>query len=178
MKPLYIFLLFFPFLIHGTNLTTQVRGNDMQSLEHPWKQFKFDGSSELEVEGAIPLSSNFSLWGNSTPSKKKDFLEECEQIRSISFGIKYALPFTQSLFPYIGAGANFSNLQKIDYSTIKKRIKSHDFEYVGKSGVLFFMTSHLFVDLFADYYFSEHSSLQNLKFNGILKTGLGLGIGF
>src|SRR5262245_33504099 len=160
MKLLCLFFSMLPAILFGNSCTTVFRmGYFYPSSE--MREVNKKGGVEYEIENTAPLCGNLSFWLNYNTFNKHNRSSRLPdkttiQIKPLSLGVKYTVPITACIYPYLGIGAS-CNWVKFhdDSSIIKKHTHKKVWGGVAKFGFLYFLTELFFLDFFADYYYTK-----------------------
>lgn len=144
------------------------------------------GGAELEVEAGLYVYRNLNAWVNFNYFHRhgRSFglcSNTTLNMYPLSFGLKYDIPVTDWCALYLGAGASCSFIgmhEKSPFAFHRSRQSNTRWGAVGKSGLLFQLTDHLFMDVFADGYYTRAHLIGNIHNVGGLRTGVGLGVNF
>lgn len=184
-------ILFFPTLLFANRGTLQMRGGYFYPTSELMRDIYHDGGGEFEIQASLNLNPKISLWGNFNFFQRNgDLLGLCDntriQIYPLSIGALYIKPIHQRISLYFGMGASYS-LLKIDNESpltmqnIRNipqnfRENKNGWGLVTKTGITLELTDHLFLDVFADYYYTKMDILLISRQVSGLRTGIGLGI--
>jgi hypothetical protein len=142
----------------------------------------------VEVESAIKFARDpFELWANVNSfwqrgAHRKEF--SCKRVGNmvnISFGMKFSTRIQGCMEPYIGFGPSFGWLDI--WFDNSRSCKNETFNRwalgaVVKSGVMFYITPTVFLDVYLDYIYQPvHWRDIDIDVGG-LRSGIGLGVAF
>lgn len=152
---------------------------------HSFKRFRHiygDVSASYQVEGSIQCDQNMALWTNfdwfSKHGRSIGFRDPTRvDIANISFGIKIPYCITRNIIAYVGIGPSLSRIW------VNNRLFRHRHEEVSKpalggiikGGVNYFITEHIFFDVFVDYLYQPVYFEKFVNIGGV-KIGGGIGI--
>lgn len=170
-----------PIVAEIPNVDVEIRS---AAFFHSSKRFReiygnVGGSYQLEV--STYLCDNFVSWVNFDWYSKHKKSKECAsriRIENISFGIKYPYQFC-NFTAYVGIGPSISRvfLKNKTRCCRRERLSKLAFGGILKTGVNYFITEDVFLDLFFDYLYQPIHFDTWVDIGGI-KTGVGVGIGF
>lgn len=141
------------------------------------------GSYQLEVSTKWRACNCYETWVNFDWFSKEGQSDGFEDptkanIANLSFGIKISSPFCEKFTPYIGLGPSFSRIWlKNESRCHDERVSKVAVGVVFKSGINYFVTRCVFIDLFVDYLYQPVHFEQQVDIGGF-KTGAGLGFKF
>lgn len=97
-------------------------------------------------------------------------------IANVSFGINMPYQFCEYTF-YIGIGPSFSRIWLKNQSCSEEKVSKLAYGGVLKSGVCYFLTECIFLDVFVDYLYQPVHFETKVDIGGF-KIGAGLGVAF
>jgi len=139
--------------------------------------------ASYQIEGAATLLKCYQTWINIDWINKKGHSYRLHystriNITNISFGLSYVYQFKDDFNVYLGLGPSNG------YIDIHNRVtKQHKHEckstwgLVVKSGVIYNINCHIFVEAFLDYLYQPTRFRRNVDVGG-LKSGIGVGTNF
>lgn len=184
MKKFLLFFLLAPCILLGDCFTAEVRAGYFYPASKLMRKIYQNGGPEFEVEASAQVFNDFSLWVNYNSFRRNGHsigLRERTNLRlyPISFGLKFTQPLTECLAAYIGAGASYSTLKIDDKSDfIDRPLHRYSWGGVGKAGLLFFLTENIYLDVYADYYYTKVSFAGKSLNIGGLRSGIGAGVSY
>lgn len=100
-------------------------------------------------------------------------------IGNLSAGIMFSFDLFDPVIIYIGAGGVIGKVWLEESNRFKEKTELSQIAYgaVGKLGLNFYLTRHLFVGMFADYLYQVVNFSKKNDIGGI-KAGAALGVGF
>lgn len=124
------------------------------------------------------------LWdsGHSIPLKEKTDLD----FFTITFGLKYEVDICSNTKIYVGGGAAYGHLKVKNHSDfVRKHFNRNAWGGVTKTGINYFLSKDLYLDIFVDYLFlnvsKKHDLARNhavsVNLNG-LRAGVGIGMSY
>jgi hypothetical protein len=186
MKKLLFLSLFSCFSLAAQDaVTIQLRGGYFYPASPAMRDIYHHGGAELETELGIGLSHNWNAWFNFNYfNRHGDIGGLCNattlNMYPLSFGLKYNIPLFSRCSLYLGGGASCSliGLQEKSPFAFYRKQQNKRWGGVAKSGFFIHLTDHLFMDIFADGYYTRASLLGEICNVGGLRTGIGLGVSF
>jgi opacity protein-like surface antigen len=147
----------------------------------PEFQVEFSGRIYKKIFGW----TNFGyLWdsGRSISLKQKTHLD----FYTITFGLKYEVDISSNIKVYVGGGAAYGYLRVKNHSDfVRKHFDRRAWGGISKTGIYYFFSKNLYLDIFVDYLFlnvskqhdfpRNHSNSVNL--NG-MRAGAGIGMSY
>lgn len=136
-----------------------------------------------QLEATAKVYKCFSLWANAdwlSKNGNSNHLNYFTSIRMVSYsiGLSAAYPLTDQVSAYLGIGPAGA------YTEIHNRhVRSHRnetkniFGLLAKSGFIYNIDCHLFVDFFVDYLYLPSQFHTNVELGGV-KAGVGIGYNF
>ncbi|MCL4361799.1 hypothetical protein M1446_05590 [Candidatus Dependentiae bacterium] len=168
-----------PTIIMGNSLEFRV-GNFFPASNYMRDNYKH-GGVEFEAEGGFGLSNNSTIWININSSHHKSlgfFDPSTINIYPLSAGVKYFIPISKYTNFYLGIGPSLSFIKIHDNSIFMTDLHKTAWGAVGKSGFLWFLSKHFFIDFYADFYYTRVFLGGNSRNIGGWRVGIGLGINF
>lgn len=189
MKKLSLLVIFTSFSIFAKNdplLLLQLRAGYFYPASPIMRNIYHHGGAELEAEAGLYLYRNVNAWVNFNYFHRhgRSFglcNSTTVNMYPLSFGLKYDIHLTDRVALYLGAGASCSFIGIRDNSPFgfhRSRNSNTRWGAVGKSGFLFHLTDHLFMDVFADGYYTRAKLVGTMHNIGGLRAGVGLGVSF
>jgi hypothetical protein len=135
----------------------------------------------VELEVATPVAEHVELWANIDGFFKRGrSVGLCSPTRigmtHITFGGKFPYEVNDCITVYAGAGLSLGKIWLRNRSPFCwENISKYSVGGVIKSGVDYFVTERVFVDLFADYLVQPTNFKQRRINTGGLKLGVGVG---
>lgn len=173
----------------------QVRGAAFLPFNNDLRKVYGSSLPTLQVEGAITISNNLLicddsvlLWGNISWAQEKGRSREWGNPTRISlipysFGLEYQFNLIQDLDFYLGIGPSYSVMRIKNSDCFETRhCKRYHWGVTTKTGIRYAAWKNVFVDVFADYYYTQfrnmrsHSSERINNNIGGFFVGGGLGI--
>lgn len=183
MKRVFIILLFLFNLLCAENISIQFRVGHFRPSSHLFRNIYHNGGIEYEGELNYEYVPNNTLWLNINSFERKGVTENDEetkiQLHPVSGGIKQLIPFSSYMNFYIGLGSCCTFMQVKGKSLfLDEREHKHSWGFVGKSGIMLLLSKSFFVDLFADYYYTQITFDEQKRNLGGLRAGIGVGLLF
>lgn len=142
-----------------------------------------NSGTNYQLEASTKLYDYLDGWTNldwfSKQGKSDGFNNPTRvNIVNISIGIKFPYQFSEQFTAYIGIGPSFARIWLKNKSRCSRETVSK-FATGGilKIGIYYFITTNVFIDLFADYLYQPVNFKTRVDCGGF-KTGAGLGIKF
>ncbi len=184
MKKWLFSLLLFPSLVWAERFSTELRVGYFYPTSHEVREIYRNGGVEFEAEAAVRLVCDLNLWANFNYFQRHGHSRGAHDDTSIriyplSAGLKYNFPLFCNFYFYLGAGASYTWAKIHDHApNLQSHFSKQGWGGVGKAGFLYCFCSCIFLDVFADYYYTKISH-GSCKVNiGGLRTGAGLGVRF
>lgn len=133
-----------------------------------------------QLEASTHLYNCWDGWVNFDWFSKHRKLNKCHastnvSISNISFGIKYPYQFCERYIAYAGIGPSISRIWLRNKSRCEhEKVSKLAIGCLLKTGIYYFVTCDLFVDLFFDYLYQPIHFHHDVDIGGI-KTGIGVG---
>jgi outer membrane protein len=174
-------------VVHAENWSLQARAGYFFPAAKLLREVYHNGGFEPEIEGSVKVRDQLRFWTNFNAfirSGHSQGLHNSTSIRiyPLSAGFKYNFKMRSSWDFYLGLGPSLTWVSIHDHSPyVKQHIHKTGWGVVGKSGFIYRFYGHGFVDLFADYYYTQIGSIsrrgvQSHSLNvGGLRVGLGIG---
>lgn len=183
MKLIYLVLLVIPSLIGAENISIQFRVGHFRPSSHLFRNIYHNGGIEYEGELNYEYVPGNTLWLNINSFERKGITDDDQethiQLRPLSGGIKQLIPFAKTISLYLGAGSCCTFMHVKGKSLfIDEREHKHSWGFVGKGGIMILLSQSFFVDLFADYYYTEITFDEQKRNLGGLRAGIGVGLLF
>ncbi|CAN5148639.1 hypothetical protein BH09DEP1_BH09DEP1_6550 [soil metagenome] len=183
MKHSYIIILFFPLNFFAETVSVQFRAGHFRPSSHLFRNIYHQGGIEYEGELNYEYMPGNSLWLNGSSFERNGRTEDDQEtkihLRPLSGGIKQFIPFSKSITLYLGAGSCCTFMHVKGKSLfLDERDHKHAWGFVGKGGVMVLVSQNIFVDLFADYYYTEITFDDAKRNLGGLRAGVGIGLVF
>lgn len=165
------------------NLAVQFRVGHFRPSSHLFRNIYHNGGIEYEGELNYEYVPGNSMWLNINKFERSgitpDEQETKIQLCPLSGGIKQFIPFCSWINCYLGAGSSCTFMHVKGKSLfLDERDHKHSWGFVGKGGVWVLLSQNFFVDLFADYYYTEITFDDQTRNLGGLRAGIGIGILF
>lgn len=141
------------------------------------------GGADYEIELQSRLHENVAAWLNVNIFRRdgKD-IGFCDpltlHVYPVSAGLIYPLTPDSVVSPYLGIGASYSFITVIQEANKKQEFHHQKWGCVGKSGLFVYCSEAAYVDLFADYYYTQPSKEGVSSSIGGLRIGLGFGFNY
>lgn len=187
MKILICVVFFLPLIVNAERGSLEARIGYFLPEDKLMRKVYNDGGIEGEVEGGYRVIKELRAWMNFSAFYKKGHSEGLHtptsiQIYPLSIGVKYQLNLFKSAFFYLGIGPSNSWVIISDHSPyVKQRVVKNGWGVVAKSGLIYYFSKHILLDIFADYAYTKINSIsyqgiqsQSLNIGG-LRAGIGLG---
>lgn len=170
-------------MLGAENIGIQFRMGHFRPNSHLFRNIYHNGGTEYEGELNYEYVTGNTLWLNVNSFERNgitDIDEETKiQLRPVSGGLKQLIPFSSYLNLYLGFGSCCTFMQVRGKSLfLDEREHKHSWGFVGKSGILVLLSQSIFVDLFADYYYTEITFDEQKRNLGGLRVGIGVGLLF
>jgi outer membrane protein W len=186
MKKWLFPLFLIPSLAWAERLSTELRVGYFYPASHDVRKIYKNGGVEFEAEAAARLFCDLNLWVNFNYFQRHGHAMGFPQHTSIriyplSAGLKYNFPIFCNFYFYLGAGASYTWVRIHDRpvsSELHTHFSKQNWGGVGKAGFLYCFCNCLFLDIFADYYYTKISHGPHSLNIGGLRTGGGLGVRF
>lgn len=191
MKKLIILwcIVWAPVLLSSNQYSTEFRLGYFYPGSETMRNIYRDGGIDYELEQTYCFNNCWSAWanvnyfdrkGHSLGGHNNTFI----RLLPISVGIKHSFNLFNHCNCYLGLGGSYTFLKIHDHSSyVKQHTSKEAFGVVGKAGFLYFLTDCVFLDCYADYYYTQisgahhhrkvYSRAQDI---GGLRAGLGIGI--
>lgn len=180
----------YPLFVLADNFTTEIRTGYFYPISPAFRDIYRNGGVEFELEETFRVYKDLNLWFNFNYFQREGHSLGFNDKTSIhmyplSLGIKYNFSLMHNLYFYLGIGASYTCLTIHDHSSfVKEHTFKQGFGGVGKSGFLYYFKRRFFIDLFADYYYTQVSGIHRARVQGTsrnvggLRTGLGFGVSY
>lgn len=161
------------------NLNLEVRTAAFVPSSDRFREIYCHVGAEYQFEGSFRYGC-WDIWENIGWFSKRGEPVGCHgstrvSIANLSLGIKYPYTFCNCICAYVGIGPILSRVWIKNNAHCSHEKKSRvSIGAVLKSGVNYFITERLFVDLFIDYSY-QPVHLRKWVDVGGLKTGIGIG---
>lgn len=139
--------------------------------------------ASYQLEASTKLYDCLDGWANfdwfSKHGKSEGFNDPTRvSIANISLGIKFPYQFCEKFTAYIGIGPSLSRIWLKNKSQCgNEKVSKLVIGGVLKTGVYYFISRHVFIDVFVDYLYQPVHFETNVAIGGI-KTGIGVGVKF
>lgn len=183
MKHIYLMVFVFTHLAFADNTRIQFRVGHFRPNSHLFRNIYHNGGIEYEGELNYEYNPGNTLWLNINSFERSGMTDTNEetkiQLRPLSAGLKQLIPFSSCLNLYLGLGSccTFAHV-KGKSLFLDERDHKHSWGLVAKSGILVLLSKSIFVDLFADYYYTEIIFDEQKRNLGGLRAGVGVGLLF
>ncbi|GMU18885.1 MAG: hypothetical protein AMXMBFR12_00770 [Candidatus Babeliales bacterium] len=169
--------------LNADNIGIQFRVGHFRPNSHLFRNIYQNGGIEYEGELNYEYMPGNTIWFNANSFERRGLTENNEetkiQLHPVSAGIKQLIPFASCLNLYLGAGSCCTFMQVKGKSLfLDERDHKHSWGFVGKSGILVLLSQSIFVDIFADYYYTEITFDEQKRNLGGLRAGVGIGLLF
>lgn len=190
LRILIFAVFFFPLIVSAERGSLEIRAGYFLPQDKLMRKVYNNGGMEAEIEGAYRIVKELRTWVNISAFYKKGFSEGLDtptsiQVYPLSIGFKYSFNLFKSAFLYLGVGPSNSWVIICDHSSyVKQRIVKNGWGITTKSGLSYYFSKHVLLDVFADYSYTKISPIsyqgvqsQSLNIGG-LRTGMALGVYF
>lgn len=153
---------------HSSNLFREIYGNP---------------GVNYQLEASTNLYDYFVGWANfdwfSKHGKSVGFNDSTRvNIANFSLGIKFPYELSEQFTAYIGIGPSFGRIRLKNQSQCNpETVSKFAMGGVVKTGVYYFITENMFIDVFVDYLYQPVKFESHVDIGGF-KTGTGIGIIF
>lgn len=185
------FILFtLPVFLQADGMSTEIRAGYFYPASKTFRDIYHQGGAEFEIEQTFAVDCNIDFWANFGYFRRNGHSLGLDDKTSIliyplSLGFDYNFPICEDFFFYLGAGASYTWVKIHDHSPFVKRHSFRkQFGGVAKSGFVYFFRDCLFLDVYADYYYTRVDGVHRHGVKGTgrdiggLRTGAGLGISY
>jgi hypothetical protein len=182
-KIFLIFLLVNLYPLMATETSLEIRSAAFFHSSHRFREIYANISGSYQLEASIKFNDCFASWANFDWFAKRGKSEGLHDptrvnIANISFGIKFPYQFCEQFTAYVGIGPSFSIIWLKNKSQCgHERPSKLAVGGILKTGVSYFISSCVFIDLFIDYLYQPVHFERHVDIGGI-KTGAGLGFKF
>lgn len=184
----WIIILLAPAFLWGVCGSTEVRIGYFYPVSETMRNLYHNGGVEFEIEQRV-MFKTWNVWTNFNYFQESGYSKGLHDKTSVhiyplSLGVQYQHHLYANIDWYLGIGGSYTWINLHDHSQyVKQHGHKHGGGVVGKSGLMWYIRKGVFLDLFADYYYTkvsgEHSSLLVYPTSqdiGGLRTGLGIGV--
>lgn len=174
---------FCPIMVKAQEVNVEIRGAAFFHSSERFREIYGNVGASYQIEASTPLCNCWDGWVNLDWSSDHDKSKRCDastrvSITNFSFGIKYPYQFCERYIAYIGIGPSISRVRLKNKSQCEhERISKLAIGGVLKTGIYYFITCNLFVDLFVDYLYQPIHFEKRVDIGGV-KTGIGVGAQF
>jgi len=182
MKQLYFFIIGAN-IIGAENISIEFRVGHFRPNSHLFRNIYHQGGIEYEGELNYEYVPGNSVWFNANSFERKGLTPEEQEtkikLHPLSGGIKQFIPFASWINLYLGAGSCCTFMHVKGKSLfLDERDHKHSWGFVGKTGIMVLLSKNFFIDLFADYYYTEITFDDQKRNLGGLRAGVGVGLLF
>lgn len=172
---------FFPaFAVEASDISVEFRSAAFFHSSGRFREIYGNVGTSYQLEASTPLYNCMDGWTNFDWFSKHNSggCSSRVSIASVSFGIKYPYRIC-GLITYIGIGPSISRiwLKNKPEDAEQERTSKLVLGGVLKTGINYFITRDIYLDLFLDYLYQPVHFDTWVDIGG-LKTGLGIGIQF
>lgn len=169
--------------VYPDNVGIQFRVGHFRPSSHLFRNIYGQGGIEYQAELNYEYVPGNTIWLNINGFERDGITPDNQQtkiqLHPLSGGIKQLIPFSSSINPYLGLGSTCTFIHGKGKSLfLDERDHKHTWGVVGKSGILVLLSSYFFVDIFADYYYTEIIFDEQKRNVGGLRAGVGIGLLF
>lgn len=163
--------------------SVQIRTDAFFPSAHRFREIYGSVGPSYEIEASRKFNSFIDGWVNFDWFYKSGEGKGCHtkthiNIANGSFGIKFVYQFSKPVGIYLGLGPTFGGVWvKNESHCGHEKISKFAFGGILKSGFTFSLSKHVFLDLFADYFYQPVHFEHHVNIGGV-RTGLGLGYKF
>lgn len=195
ITPWIVFItLFTCSLVHGMEATIEVRTAAFYHTSKQYRDIYGDWDPSYQVEVSVSCNCCYALWANFSwfqSHGRSVSLNNCSsvipctdcsgsdntkaEVGNLSFGIKFPFCICECLLGYVGIGPSIGYI-RINNDGFDDSSK-YAFGVIVKTGLNYYITQCLFLDLFVDYLYEPVHFDTQIDIGGLM-AGVGLGLRF
>ncbi len=178
-----LWLNLYPLMADEIESTLEIRSAAFFHSSKRFREIYGNVGGSYQLEASTKFNDCFEAWANfdwfSKHGKSEGFNDPTRvSIANINLGIKFPYQLSECFTLYVGIGPSLSRIWLKNRSARShERISKLAIGGVLKTGVYYFITRHIYLDVFVDYLYQPVHFETNIDIGGF-KTGIGVGYKF